>query len=90
MGGSRGNHMDQFCLVSGGHHDNPRQVRQKGHVKCTGMGRPIGPDQPGTVNRETHRQPLDRNVMHHLIIPALQERRIHRAERFHPARSQRG
>ena len=82
--------MHQLCFIRGGHHDEIGQVRQKRHVKGAGMSGPIRPDQPRAINREAHRQALDRHVMHHLIIAALQEGRIHRAERLHPARRQSG
>ena len=49
------------------------------------MGRPVGTNQTCTVNRKTHGQPLQSHVMHHLIITALQEGRIDRAERPQPA-----
>ena len=46
------------------------------------MRRAVGADQPGPVDRETHRQVLDRDIVHHLVVGALQERRIDRAERL--------
>ncbi len=54
------------------------------------MGRPVGPDQPRPVHREAHRQRLDRHVVHHLVVGALQEGRIDRAERLHPLGRQAG
>ncbi len=78
--------MHQLRLIRRGHHHEARQVRQKGHVERPGMGRAIGPDQPGAVDGKAHRQALDRHVMHHLIVAALQEGRINRAERLHPRR----
>ena len=50
------------------------------------MGRPIGPDQTGPINGKAHRQALDRHVMHDLVVAALQEGRIDRAERLQPPR----
>ena len=46
------------------------------------MGRAVGADQAGTVDREAHRQALDRHVVDDLVIAALQEGRIDRAERL--------
>ena len=43
------------------------------------MGRAVGADQAGAVERKPHRQPLDRHVVHDLVIGALQEGRIDRA-----------
>ena len=49
------------------------------------MGGAISTDQTGAVDRETHGQTLQRHIMHHLIIAALQEGRIDRAEGPQPA-----
>ena len=46
------------------------------------MGRAVGADEPGPVDREAHRQVLDRDVVHDLIVGALQEGRVDRAERL--------
>ena len=87
-GGMR--HVDQFRLVSRCHDDHVGQACQIGDVKAAGMGRAIGTDQPGAVYGEAHRQVLDRHVMHHLVIGALQEGGIDRAERPHPLRGEAG
>jgi hypothetical protein len=42
----------------------------------------VGADQAGAVDREAHRQVLDRDVVHDLVVGALQEGRIDRAERL--------
>jgi hypothetical protein len=54
------------------------------------VGSAIGPDQPGAVDGKAHRQILDRHVVHHLVVGALQERGIDRAERAHALRGQAG
>ena len=46
------------------------------------MGRPVGADEAGAVDREAHRQALDRHVVHDLVVGALQEGRIDRRERL--------
>ena len=46
------------------------------------MGRAVGADKAGAIDREAHRQSLDRHVVHDLIIGALQESRVDRAERL--------
>ena len=46
------------------------------------MGRAVGADEAGAVHGKAHRQPLDRDVVHHLVVAALQEGRIDRAERL--------
>ena len=42
----------------------------------------VGADQAGAVDGEAHRQALDRHVVHDLVVAALQEGRIDRAERL--------
>jgi hypothetical protein len=86
----RGDHVDQFRLIRRRHDREARQVGEVRHVERPRMGGPVRPDQPGAVDGEAHRQPLDRHVMHHLIVAALQEGRIDRAERLHPPRRQPG
>src|SRR3546814_11192513 len=60
--------------------------RQIGDVETARVRRAIGADQPGAVDRETHRQVLDRDIVDDLIVGALEEGRIDRAERTHPLR----
>ena len=88
MCGGGGNHVNEFGFICGGHHHHTRQVGQESHVKRPSVGGAISPNQTGTVDGEADRQALDRHVMHDLIVAALQERRIDRAERLHAACSQ--
>ena len=46
------------------------------------MGRAVGADQAGAVDGEAYRQLLDGDVVHHLVVAALQEGRIDRRERL--------
>src|SRR6476646_1306244 len=46
------------------------------------MGRAVSADEAGAVDGETNRQALDRDVMDHLVVAALQEGRVDRAERL--------
>ena len=46
------------------------------------MGRAVGADEAGAVHGEAHRQLLDRDVMHDLIVGALQEGRVDGGERL--------
>ena len=80
--------MHQLGLVGRRHHHEARQAAEIGHVEGPGMGRPVGPDQAGAVDGKAHRQPLDRDVVHHLVVGALQEGRIDRAERLEALRRQ--
>ena len=58
------------------------QAAEIGDVERAGMGRAVGADQAGAVDGEAHRQPLDRDVVHDLVVGALQEGRIDRGERL--------
>ena len=40
------------------------------------MGRAVGADQTSAVHGEAHGQPLHGDVVHHLVVAALQEGRI--------------
>ena len=74
-------HVDQLGLVGRRHHHEIGQGAEIGEVEAAGMGRAVGADQPGAVHREAHRQILDRDVVDDLVVGALQEGRIDRAER---------
>ena len=47
-----------------------------GDVESAGMGGAVGADQPGPVDGEADRQLLDGDVMHDLVVGALEEGRI--------------
>jgi hypothetical protein len=68
--------MHEFRLVARGHHHETRQAGEIGHVVCPRMGRAVGADKPGAVDGEAHRQALNGDVVHHLVVGALQEGRI--------------
>ena len=74
-------HVDELGLVGRGHHREIGQGAQVSEIEAAGVGRAVGADQPGAVQREAHRQILDRDVMHDLVVGALQEGRINRRER---------
>ena len=75
-------HVGELGLVGGRHQHEARQAAEIGDVEAAGMGRPVGADQAGPVHGEAHRQALDRDVVHHLVVAALQEGRIDRRERL--------
>ena len=78
----RRDHVDQLGLVARGHDDEARQTAEIGDVERAGVRRSVGADKAGAVHREAHRQPLDRDVVHHLVVGALQEGRIDGGERL--------
>ena len=75
-------HVDEFGLVGRRHHHEIRQAAEIGDIERAGMGRAVGADEAGAVERKAHRQLLDGDVMHDLVIGALQEGRIDRGERL--------
>ena len=75
-------HVHQLGLVGRRHQHEAGQAAEIGDVEGAGMGRAVGADQAGAVDGEAHRQALDRDVVHHLVVGALQEGRIDRGERL--------
>ena len=49
----------------------PGRQEQIGDVEGAGMGRAVGALKPGAVEREAHRQLLDGDVVHDLVVSAL-------------------
>jgi hypothetical protein len=49
------------------------------------MGRAVGADIAGAVDREAHRQALDGDVVHDLVVGALQEGGVDGAEGLQPS-----
>ena len=47
--------MDEIGFVGCSHDDKARQATEIGDVEGTGMGRAVGADKPGAIDRETHR-----------------------------------
>ncbi len=54
-----------------------------GDVVGAGVGGAVGTDEAGPVEREHHRQVLDRDVVDQLVVAALQEGRVDRDHRLH-------
>ena len=77
----RRHHVHELRLVRRRHQHHPRQAAEIGEVEAPRMGRPVRAHQTRPVHREPHGQALDRDVVHHLVVGALQERRIDGAER---------
>ena len=68
--------MHQFGFVRRRHQHEARQAAEIGDIEGAGMGRAVGADQAGAIHGEAYRQTLNGDVVHHLIVGALQERRI--------------
>ena len=80
---SRGrDHVDELGFVGGRHHHKSRQAAEIGDIERAGMGGAVGADKTGAIDGKPHRQGLDRDVVHDLVIGALQEGRVDRGERL--------
>ena len=75
--------MHELGFVGGRHDDKAGQAAEIGEVERAGMGLAVLADEAGPVDREAHRQFLDRHVVHDLVVGALQEGRVDRGERLH-------
>ena len=75
-------HVHELGLVGSRHDDEIGQAAEIGVVERAGVGGAVGADQAGAVDREANRQALDRHVVDDLVVAALQEGRIDRAERL--------
>ena len=84
MSSGGGDHMQEFGFVGRAHDDHVGKTGQIGDIIDTGMRGTVIANHPGPVDGETNRQLLDRHIMHNLIIAALQECGIERAEGPHP------
>ncbi len=75
-------HVAKLGLVGRGHDDEVRQAAEVGEIEGAGVGRTVGTDEAGAVEREADREFLDGDVVHDLVVGALQEGRIDRRERL--------
>ena len=76
----RRHHVHQLGFIRRRHDDEARETTEIGDVERTRMRRAVCADEACAVHREAHRQPLDCNVMHDLIVGALQEGRVDHRE----------
>ena len=80
IGRLRRNHVDEIGLIGGGHDHEFRQAAEIGEIERARMRRAVSADETGAVHRKAHRQLLDRDVVHDLVVGALQEGRVDRNE----------
>ena len=76
-------HVAALVGVGGRHHRQVRHRAQVGVVEGAVVGRAVAADQAAAVEREQHRQVLDRDVVDQLVVAALQEGRVDRHHRAH-------
>ena len=72
--------MDEVGLVACRHDHEAGQAAEISDVERAGMGLPVLADEPGPIDGKPHRQFLDRDVVHDLVVGALQKGRIDRGE----------
>ena len=75
-------HVHQLGLVGGRHQHEARQAAEVGEIEGAGMRGAVGADEAGAVEGKAHRQALDGDVVHDLVVGALQERRVDGRERL--------
>ena len=75
-------HVLELGLVGGRHQHEARQAAEVGEIEGAGVRRPVGADEAGAVEREAHGQALDGDVVHDLVVGALQEGRVDGGERL--------
>ena len=63
---------------------------QVGEVEDAVVRRPVVADEAGAIEREDHRQPLEADVVQHLVEGALQEGRVDGDHRAHPLAGETG
>jgi hypothetical protein len=77
-------HVLQLVLVLGRHHDDVGQGAEVGEIVEALVGGAVGTDDPRAVEREGDVEVLETDVVHHLIVGALQERGVDRRHGLHP------
>ena len=82
VGDRRAQHVDQHRLVARRHHDDVGQRAEVGDVEGAVVGRAVVADQPGAVHREDDVELLQADVVDDLVVGALQEGRVDRADRL--------
>mmetsp|Transcript_7355 Transcript_7355/g.18621 ORF Transcript_7355/g.18621 Transcript_7355/m.18621 type:complete len:372 (+) Transcript_7355:208-1323(+) len=68
-----GHHVDELCLVGGRHQHHLGNAAQVGDVKGAAVRGAVRAHHAGAVHGKAHRQLLERHVVHHLVVSALQE-----------------
>ena len=77
-------HLPALVLVGRRHHHHVRDAAQVGEVERALVRRAVAAHEAAAVDRERHRQVLQRDVVDQLVVGALQERRV---DRHHRARA---
>ena len=74
-------HLLQLLPARRGEHTHARHPGEHREVVDAVMAGPVGTRDPGPVEAEDHRQPVQRDVVHHLVPRPVEERRVERDHR---------
>jgi hypothetical protein len=85
-----GQRLAAFVLVAGRQHAAVGDAAHVGDVVGAGMGGAVGTHEAGTVQREHHRQVLQRHIVDQLVVAALQEGAVDGHHRLEPFAGQAG
>ena len=88
MGDRGAQHVHQHRLVARGHDDDVGDRAEVGDVERAVVGGAVVPDQPGAVHREGDVEALQGDVVDDLVVGALEEGRVDRADRLRPLKRQ--
>ena len=75
-------HLPAFVLVRRRHHQHVRHATQVRQIEAAGVGGTVRANHAAAVDRKQHVEVLHRDIVHQLVIAALQERRVDRDHRF--------
>ncbi len=84
MGDRGAQHVDQHRLIAGRHQDDVGEQAQVGDVEGAVVGRAVVADKSRPVQREGDVELLQADVVDDLVVGALQEGRVDRADRLRP------
>jgi hypothetical protein len=82
-------HAGELGFVRGGHDGEAGEVGEIGHVEAARMGRAVRRPRARAVDGEADGEALDGHVVDHLVVAALQEGRVDRAEGRRPPAARR-
>ena len=83
-------HLAALVFIAWRHNNHVRDAAQIGEIERPLVRLPVGANDACTVDRKQDRQLLNRHVVNHLIVGALQESGVDRYDRFVAANRQPG
>ena len=80
--GGGGDHVRKLGFIRGRHDHEAREAGKIADVERPRMSWAVCADEPGAVDREAHGKRLQRDIMRDLVVAALKESGVDRAERL--------